>query len=337
MPHQVVTIGGGSGSPIINESLLRTNKVDGLVAVAAVYDTGGATGRRRLDAYGQELAYSDAMRILLSLVSPDNINFQAFQTVKELFNHRDGRDRVLGQDIFSRFFSPTDGFIKIEQHLTALGINLKGRVLPSSTQPTNITFVTSSGRTFTGEHLFDDQRMSKDTILDMYLNPPVRAYGPAADAIAQAKLIILSCGSLYGSVLANFLPQGMKAALSQSPAKMFYITNLTSTRNETHNFTPGDFVNIIKKYTGKPPDGLIVPQISRPEFEKAHPDIARLYDLEHSHFLGWSPPELHAVEAAGVRIITHQATTVVKGKNNYRVIRHDPRKLSVALQKILPL
>lgn len=335
MSKEIVTVGGGNGSPIINESLLRTQKVHDINAVAAVFDSGGATGRRRLDSFGREIAYSDAMRNLFSLIHPDKRDSKQYKALLELFNHRDSRDRVLGQDIFSRFFDPIEGFSQIEKIIEDLGINLQGHVLPSSTEPTNIAFTTTSGGKFLGEHLLDANRMSQDVVVNMYLDPSVDAYTPAADAIANAQVIVLSCGSLHGSVLSNFLPSGMREALAKSEAKLFLVTNLVSTRNETHGFTPLQFAEIVERYSGRKPDGLIVPDISRKDFESKHPDVAALYSREHSHFLGWGSQELYRAKDSGIKIITHQATRVVEAENGYKIVRHDPQRLSDALETIL--
>ena len=336
MSHEVVTVGGGTGSPVVNEALLRTGEVNKIDAIAAVYDSGGATGRRRLDARGQELAYSDAMRILLSLVSPDQIDARPFLAIKKLLNHRDESGRVLGHEVFNHFSDTAAGFSEIEEIITDLGLTLKGRVLPSSTQPSNITFITQSGRIFTGEHFLDDQRMSEDMVTQMHLDPSVDAYTAAADAIAEAELIILSCGSLYGSVLSNFLPNGMREALAKSTAPMLLVTNLVSTRNETHGLKPIDLVNLVEQYSGKRPDGLIVPEMTRDEFESEHAEAARLYALEGAHFLGWGDKELQIVQNEGVQVFTHQATSVIEADNNYQLVRHDPKKLANTLKVILP-
>lgn len=335
MSHAVVTVGGGTGSPIINEALLRTNKVNTILAVAAVYDSGGATGKKRLDSYGKEIAYSDPMRILLSLVTPNEYHTKKYQALKGWFNHRDDTDKVLGHDIFNRRFSRKNGFSKLEEDITDLGITLHGHVLPSSTDPSNIAFVTKSGRHYRGEHLLDDNRMSKDMVIGMELSPAVNAYQPAMNAIEKAKLIILSCGSIHGSVLSNFLPKGMKEAFAKSRAKIYLVTNLVSTRNETHNFKPLNFVKIIEQYTGKKPHGLIVPHITRMQFERQHPKTAQLYKLDHSGFLGWEAADLKAAEKTGIEIIQHDATVVVEGKGGYQVVRHDPKKLSLTLGQIL--
>jgi uncharacterized cofD-like protein len=336
MSHEIVTVGGGTGSSVVNEALLRTGTVDNINAIAAVYDSGGATGRRRLDAYGKEPAYSDAMRILLSLVPPDQIQTQVFREMKELLTDRDEREKVLGQEIFHRFFNTVDGFSKIENKMRAFGIILKGHVLPSSTEPSNIVFLTTSGRTFIGEHLLDEQRMAKDMVSDMHLNPSVDVYTPAAEAIEKAQLIILSCGSLHGSVLSNFLPNGMKEALLRSKAQVLLVTNLVSTRNETHGLKPEDFVKLVEKYAGRRPNGLIVPEMTRQQFESRYPNAAKLYDLEHSHFLGWDDKELYAVEDEGVQIFPHRATSVVDAGNGFEIVRHDPTELAKTLrEKIL--
>jgi len=332
---EIVTVGGGSGSPTVNEALLRTKKVDYIKAIAAVFDTGGATGRRRLDSRGQEIAYSDAMRILLSLIDPNEID-KKYKVIKRWFSHRDAKDTVLGQDIFNRFFEQSNGFSKIEEDLGLLGINLKGRVIPSTTYSTNIEFITSSGRRHIGEHLLDGKIMSKDTVIDMVLNPKVPAYPQAEEAIKNSEVIFISCGSPHGSVFCNFLPDGMKEAMEKSKAKKFLITNLVSTRNETHGFTPRDYVEMAKKYTGVAIDALIVPEMTRKEFENKHKDVAILYDYEHAHFLGWEQKELYEVQKDGVDIVMHKAVKIIDIKEeNTKIVRHDPVKLAETLSSIL--
>jgi hypothetical protein len=124
--------------------------------------------------------------------------------------------------------------------------------------------------------------------------------------------------------------------LAESKAKMYLVTNLVSTRNETHNYTPEDFVALVKEYTNKRLDGLVVPAMSRKKFETEYKDVAKLYDLEHSYFLGWEEKELERIEKNGVKIVLHNATEIVEGKNNFRVVRHNIEKLSDALLTILP-
>ena len=336
MHERVTAIGGGTGTPLVNESLIQAG-VNYIDAVVAVTDSGGATGRMRTDSRGQEIAYSDAMRTLLSLVDPKFKNSPQYEALEELLKSQMW-DKVLGHSIFSHFYDETDGFEKVQKELEKLtNIEFKGRVMPSTTASANIVFKTQFGRTYQGEHQLDDYRMSKDMVVEMELVPQVNSYGPAREAIANADYIIYSCGSLYGSVLVNFLPQGMQEALRQSKAKKYLVTNLASTRNESHEFTPQDFVAIFRKYTGlqHPIDMMIIPEMTRREFESHYPEITKRYDAEHSHFLGWEDTEIKkAQDEEGIEILIHQATIIVPETNT---LRHDPNALSKVFAKaILP-
>lgn len=335
MSKEIVTIGGGTGSPDLNRSLLLTEKVQFIRAIAAVFDSGGATGRRRLNSEGREPAFSDAMRILFSLVMPSDQDAK-FVATRALFSHRDSRDEVLGQEIFNRYFDQESGYSKVEEYLKSLGINLMGTVIPSTTHSADILFTTASGRQHLGEHELDAKVMSKDVVIDMVLHPKVPAFAPAMDALRQAKVIFLSFGSIHGSLLCNFLPDGMREAVSESQAKIFLVTNLVSTRSETHNISPQDYVKLVRKYTGVNVDAIIVPVMTRSQFESRHPEVAALYDLEYSHFLGWEQQELYEVEKEGVTVVAHRATKIIEvldGKT--KIVRHDPSKLAETLKEIL--
>lgn len=337
MSKEIVTVGGGTGSPELNSALLLTNKVNFINAIAAVFDSGGATGRKRLNSEGREQAFSDAMRILLSLVSGETQQDRLRQAViKKWFSHRDSRDEVLGHSVFSHFFDQERGYKQIEQDLKDMGFNLKGTVIPSTTHSSHILFTTNSGRRYTGEHEFDRRYMSKDMVQQMALDPSVPAYDVAKEVLTNAQVIFLSFGSLHGSVLCNFLPGGMTEAIKESKAKIVVVSNLVSTRNETHEFSAIDYLNLIQKYIEIRVHSLVVPEISRSEFEQMHPDVAAMYDLEHSHFLGWSDSQIRDVEKEGVLVIKHNATRIVdiidgRGK----IVRHDKHELAKTLSEIV--
>ncbi|HJX02109.1 MAG TPA: 2-phospho-L-lactate transferase CofD family protein [Candidatus Humimicrobiaceae bacterium] len=208
--------------------------------------------------------------------------------------------------------------------------------MPSTTHSTNIEFRTLSGRRLFGEHLLDGKIMSKDKVIDMQLKPKVPAYQPAVKAILESDVIFITCGSPHGSVLSNFLPTGMKEAMKKSKAKIYLITNLLSARNETHEFTPGNYLSMARKYSGCDIDALIVPKISRRQFEKKYKDVANLYDYEHSHFLGWKEKDFYDVRKNRVEIIKHDAVKIIDVKEeNTKIVRHDPVKLAETLSSLL--
>lgn len=339
---ELVTIGGGSGLPVLHDSLLRIKDpktsqdlIEFINAIVAVYDSGGATGQRRaLDP--REIAYADAMKCLFSLIPYALARKDPVLATKEVFFNRNG-GTVAGQDIFNRYYSQTSGFENIQRQLTRMmGITFKGQVLPSSLKSSHIVSETARGRVFKGEHFLDTRHMAKDKVKKMYLDPPVDAYPPAMEALSQAELILLSFGSLHGSVLANFLPEGMKEALKKFKGQFVLLTNLTSERNATHNFTPLDFVRIVEEYTGRRLDALIVPEMSRRKFEKENPDVKEYYGDEGSHFLGWGNKKLYEAEKEGVKVFTHKATVFERDDVGHRVVRHGPEELSKTLVHVLP-
>lgn len=332
---KVVTIGGGSGTPVINQALLKAG-VALIDSIVTVMDSGGVTGRMRIDSEGKKIAYSDGLRTLLSLIDKESATPKRISTLITILRSRNAKDQDLGYEFFSHFFDQeTNGFSDIQSKLASLtGIKFKGRVIPVTLKSTNIVFKTKLGREYKGEHELDDKRMSTDTVKSMRLEPPVSAYKDALNAIKEAEFIFFSCGSLHGSVLCNLLPKGIKKAFLDSKAKKILVTNLVSTRNETHNFRPLDFVKVFRKYTGlfHPLDVLIVPKITQRDFESKHPKVALRYSSEHSYFLGWDEKELKKAEKEGVKIVTHSATHI---EPKHLTVRHNPNRLSKTFKELI--
>lgn len=331
MTKKIVTIGGGTGTPIVNEALLLAG-AKYISSIVTVMDSGGLTGRRRTDSQGQEIAFSDALRTLLSLVSSKDKKLSRFRALEKILSSRSETDQI-GYSIFSHLFDQKYGFTPIQNQLEALcGIKFQGQIIPITTGSTNIVFQTNSGEVFHGEHELDNHRMSKDAVKKIWLEPKVDAFSQAVEAIKDADVIIFALGSFYGSVIVNLLPSGVKEAFQKSKALKVYVTNLASTRNETHQYLPLDFATVFKKYSRlkKPLDILIVPKLTRLEFEKKFPEATKNYDNEHSHFLGWDNSQINKVE--GVKLFFHQATVV---DPIHKRLRHDPKKLAVTFRQIL--
>lgn len=331
MIKRIVTIGGGTGTPVVNEALLLAG-AKYISSIVTTMDSGGITGRRRTDSRGQEVAFSDALRTLLSLVCQDDKKSPRFHALEKILRSRTETDQ-LGYSIFSHLFDKKFGFAVLQKELENLtGIKFCGQIIPVTTTPSNISFETKSGAVFSGEHELDNHRMSKDVVKRIWLEPKVAAFPKALEAIKTADLIIFSLGSLHGSVLSNLLPTGVKEAYRKSKAIKVYVTNLASSRNETHEFQPADFISAFKKYSGLPHplDVLVVPELTRRQFEEKYPRAHRNYDDEHSHFLGWEKETIKPT--SGVRLLTHQATVV---DPVHQRLRHDPKLLAKTFRKLL--
>lgn len=332
----VVTFGGGTGVPGVHEALLLAG-LQYLIAEPALWDSGGATGRRRITNKGEQ-AWSDPMRIMLSLVPPDLQETPQFRALKTVLTSRSDQEVVIGQEFFAQFWSKTEGFANIQKLLEdILQTPLRGTVIPPSMEPANIAVTTELEIKYLGEHRLDEERMSENRVTRIKLQPTnpehrkVVAYEPALDAIHNGKFLILCPGSIHGSVLCIFLPLGMRRAFKDAPGKVIYVANLLSTRNEVE--TPEEFMALIERYTGRKPDIVIAPQLTREQFEQEHARTARVYQAGGQHWIDWREEVLQQM---GIRTILHNAVTfaAVQG-NGHEVVRHNPALLALAMQAAL--
>lgn len=273
----IVTIGGGSGMPIINQALVQAG-FNNINSIVTTFDSGGDSGRIRTDERGSVLAFSDYWRSLLSLWD-DGEQKKYWQ---EMLKYRDGRGRNFG-NLFFQFMAEKAGDLSKVDSLFSLltQANLLGQVIPVALDPAEVCFETKSGRKFIGEHNFDDQRMSLDMVKNVWLSNEVVANSEAITAVEQADSIIVSPGSLYGSILTNFLPVGMKNTFEKSKAKKILITNIMSVSNETNNFDQDDYVEVIKQYAKINFDTILMADLTQVD-QKVLKKILNSYACEHS-------------------------------------------------------
>jgi len=230
--------------PIINQALVKAG-FNNINSIVTTFDSGGDSGRIRTDERGLVLAFSDYWRSLMSLWD-DGEQKTYWQ---EMLKYRDGRGRNFG-NLFFQFMSEKSGDLSKVDSLFSLltQANLLGQVIPVALSPAEVCFETKSGRKFIGEHNLDDQRMSLDMVENVWLSTDISANPEAIQAVENAELIIFCPGSLYGSVLTNLLPLGMKESLEKTNAKKMLVTNLMSISNETYNFDQDDYVNTFNKF-----------------------------------------------------------------------------------------
>lgn len=332
---KIVTIGGGTGAPVIVKSLLLAG-FKNVSCISASMDSGGKTGLIRSDERDRIIAISDLLRTLISLIHTKDRNKPKIKALISLLDYTDGRNRNLGYTIYYGLLEKyQNSFKKVQNHLEELmSIKFQGQAIPVSLSPTNIHFTCRSGSTHVSEHVLDHLSHSKDTVTNVWLEPSVVATPEASQAIENATHIIYCPGSLYGSIMANFLPLGITKALKKSTATKILITNLTSTRNQTHRFTPQKYLQIFKKYTklSKPFNILITPHLSTKQFNQKYPQIKKLYQNTHSHFLGWNKPHHNSLQPKGIKVLTSNIFSITPKLGR---VRHDPKKLANIFKKII--
>ncbi len=276
---RICTVGGGTAMPVVNQALIRAG-FRNISSVVTTFDSGGDSGRIRTDERGGVLAFSDYWRSLISLWNDGKQK----ELWDEILRYRDGRGRNFGNTFF-QFLSEKEGDLGMVDALFSklTGAKLEGEVIPVSLGLSNICLKTVSGKEYKGENFIDDLRMSDDRIVEIWLNPQVRANKEAVNALKNAEVIIICPGTTYGSVLPNFLPTGMVEAYNQSKAKKILMTNILATANEVKDATQRGYLEIFKKYLkcNSPFDLVLMADVLKLD-KKIFKKVLDFYKLEHA-------------------------------------------------------
>lgn len=224
-PRRAVAIGGGTGLP----QVLRCLVGQGLEtsAIVTMADDGGSSGvlRRQLGI----LPPGDVRNCLVALADDENsILSRVFQ-----YRFEDGSGLVghsLGNLIIAALTEITGDFdqaVKAAAHY----LEARGRVLPST-----FVDVELHGIDRTGAEIFGQACLASNptAVARAYLAPESPEANPEAlEAIAEADVIIIGPGSLYTSIIPNFLVEGVSDALHSSNALRVYVCNVANLRGET--------------------------------------------------------------------------------------------------------
>jgi uncharacterized cofD-like protein len=240
---KVVVIGGGSGVSTILQELKKNADV---TAVVSMMDSGGSSGRLR-DEHGI-LPPGDILKCISELL-PDNGFSKKW---KDLLNYRfhkgNGvKGHSLGNLLLAAAYDweggPSFGIESISQLLS-----LQGRVLPVTLNDVDLIAKLNDGTDLVGETQIDLRKNFERKIEYIYLSRRAQVYQPVVEAILEADHIIIGPGSLFTSILPNFLVEGLSEALSYSNAPKTYIVNLVTDPSETNGYRASDFIRKIEEY-----------------------------------------------------------------------------------------
>jgi uncharacterized cofD-like protein len=143
------------------------------------------------------------------------------------------------------------------------------------------------------------------------------AYAPAADAIRDADLVVIGPGSLFTSILPNFLVGGIREALLSTRGRVVYVCNVANQRGETTGMDAADHVDALVRH------GLA-----------GGIDVVLLHDEAAFPLPALFDP-VPAGAAALARIRAGAAEVVLARMADLADPRHhDPQTLLVALQEV---
>lgn len=300
-----VAIGGGTGLPLVLGCLLR-GEFD-TTAVVTVADDGGSSGHLRRE-LGM-LPPGDIRNCLVALAEPGNELARVFQ-----YRFAEGEGlagHALGNLIIAALADLEGGFAEAVDEAGRL-LGVRGRVLPSTLADVVLSGRDSAGRLVTGQARVAESE--GPIITACFDRSPVPAYGPALDALRAADLIVIGPGSLFTSVIPNFLVDGVIAAVQQSRATVIYVCNVGNLRGETSGMDAADHVDALVRHgLDGIIDVVIVDSTVSPE--------------NGSHVTG-GPDVVRRIEALGIRVLSADLA------DRAEPMRHDPDRLCAALAEV---
>jgi uncharacterized cofD-like protein len=193
-------------------------------------------------------------------------------------------------------------------------LGVRGRVVPATERCVELVATLDDGRLIRGESAIVAAR---GRVGRLALDGPAPAPRAALEAVAEADLVALGPGSLYSSIIATLLVDGMAEALAACRGRRVLVVNLFSQPGETDGYDAADHVRAIERHAGRVVDVALVHAAPLP------PRLVDSYAAQESHPVRVDRP---ALEALGVMAV--EADLLAPGGE---MARHDPGRMAAAL------
>ena len=165
-----------------------------------------------------------------------------------------------------------------------------GQAYQVTLEPADVCAELSNGDTIITEGKIDRPEYDRSRkIVRAWLEPKPDVYEPAKKAIEDADYIVFGPGSLYTSIIAVLLAEGMREALRNSKAKFIFIAgNAYEELGETGPETLSGFVRELEAYVSRALDVIVYnSHILTKESQKKYVDKKwRLFAYDPDHVPG---------------------------------------------------
>jgi uncharacterized cofD-like protein len=288
----VVAIGGGHG--LANALRAIRRYAVGITAVVTVADDGGSSGRLRRDL--GILPPGDLRKALVAMADEQAVWPRTFE---HRFDDGDLAGHAVGNLVLAALFETMGDPVAALDEAARL-VGACGRVLPATTEVVvlkadvdghavegQVAVATAPGRINRVEVVPADARPVPDALA----------------AIAAADQVVLAPGSLYTSVLAVLVVEGLVEAVRSAPGRVVQVGNLRTQHAETAGMDAADHLAAILDHGGRV-DTYLAPD----------------------------PGDL-AVDTARIRSLG--AESVRADVADAGAVEHDPDRLAIALAALL--
>jgi uncharacterized cofD-like protein len=249
-PVEIAAIGGGTGLSNLLSGIKQISHR--LTAIVTVMDNGRSSGRIR---EGLKMLPPGDIRKCLAALSRNN------GMLKNIFEYRFDEDcGELSGHAFGNIWlaALTDYFGSFEKAIEESSnlLDTVGKVYPSTLDKADLVCKFKDGDRVVGENKIAE---ANKPITKISLSKPAEAYGKTIKALEEAELIIIGPGSLYTSIIPNFLVKGINEAIAgNKKAVKIFICNVSTERGETENLTAEDHLRILTDYLTFPIDVMLV-------------------------------------------------------------------------------
>lgn len=243
MDKKVVVLGGGTGTSAVLRGLKFYTKE--ISAIVTMSDDGGGSGILREEL--NILPPGDVRSCLGALSNTDS-------ALKELLGYRFKSGSMKGQNVGNILIAAmTDIYGSFNEALIEMSsvFNITGKVLPVTLDETHLVAEFESKDKVVGESYIPKMCYRLNTkIKRMSMIPHFPKANPmAVSAIEEADIVVLGPGSLYTSIIPNFLVYGINDALKNTNAKVVYIANAMTERGETLGYSIRDHYQAIEDHS----------------------------------------------------------------------------------------
>jgi uncharacterized cofD-like protein len=314
-PMRIVVLGGGSGIPNVLAGLadlVRSGAPLSITAIVATADDGGSSGRIRRERGG--VPPGDLRNCLMALADGADEEFGS------LFAHRyDGAGDLAGHSLGNLVLmalAEREGcWLKAVDAAGRL-LRTRGRVLPVT--PTGLKL---EGETVRGERISGESRIgaAPTAIRRVWLEPERPAPSPGVvEALVSADLVIMGPGSLFTSLLAVLLVEGVADAARAAHGPRVVVGNLMTQPGETLGLSMAGHLEAIDRHVGPGLVDVLLLNDAPIAPERLRPYADQSAELVDPAGLSRRPETLHAAPLV----------------NESGKIRHDPARLADTLVRL---
>ena len=316
---RIVVIGGGTGLSVILRGIKRIT--DNLTAIVTVADDGGGSGKLRED-LGM-LPPGDIRSCILAMADEEGL-------MQELLKYRFSEGTLQGQSFGNLLIAALNGICgNFEDAVVKTNeiLRVKGQVVPVTGCDVRLCALLENGSLVCGESKIQPEVIRQESPIDKVFLTPANpaATKIALEAIRNADLILMGPGSLFTSIIPNFLVDGIADAIKSAMGRRILICNVMTQPGETDHYTVWDHVSRAAEYLGENVIEYVIANNLVIDAEALKP-----YNEDGADQIILKDEDRRMLREKGISLIENNFVEIKKG-----YIRHDADRIASVVYSLI--